>query len=93
MVTYGRFRKSRRVSRSRGGMRRAVARRFAKVTWWNDAKEKVVLVNPGEDNGTSQWIEDNLMWVDFWRWYEKPCVEGEQLALDAAENYFTFFNY
>lgn len=75
------------------GRYRAVARRFAKVTWWNDAKEKVVLVNPGEDDGTSQWIEDNLMWVDFWRWYEKPCVEGEQLALDAAENYFTFFNY
>ena len=34
---------------------RAVAPRFAKVMWWNDAKELVVLKNPGEQRDTQEW--------------------------------------
>ena len=41
---------------------RAVARRFAKVMWWNDAKELVVLKNPGEQRDTQEWEDARVAW-------------------------------
>nr|QJI53592.1 MAG: replication-associated protein [Cressdnaviricota sp.] len=70
------------------GRYRAVARRFAKVTWWNDAKEKVVLVNPGPQEDTEEWTERNTQWVAFWEWKTRLAVAGDSFTSD--ENlYFT----
>nr|UBJ25916.1 replication-associated protein [Red panda feces-associated circular DNA virus 18] len=70
------------------GRYRAVARRFAKVTWWNDAKEKVVLVNPGPQENTEEWTERNTQWVAFWEWKTRLAVAGDTFTSD-DNLYFT----
>ena len=64
---------------------RAVARRFAKVMWWNDAKELVVLKNPGEQRDTQEWEDARVAWNQFWRWRDRPVQEGD----NGAYEYFT----
>lgn len=67
---------------------RAVARRFAKVTWWNDAKEKTVLLNPGVEEDTEEYRKNNLAWKKFWEWKNRPIEEGDSSS-PGENNYFT----
>nr|WDW25880.1 MAG: replication-associated protein [Cressdnaviricota sp.] len=70
------------------GRYRAVARRFAKVTWWNDAKEKVVLVNPGPQEDSEEWTECNNKWVAFWEWKTRLATAGDTFTSE-ENTYFT----
>lgn len=54
----------------------AVARRFKKIYWWNDAAELTILDNPGPDDGSAAWKNLNQLWVRFWRWKSGPVEEG-----------------
>nr|WDW25874.1 MAG: replication-associated protein [Cressdnaviricota sp.] len=68
---------------------RALVRRFKEVRWWNDAKELVVLTNPGESDGTEEWKVVNEQWVHFWKGQRRPSVEGD-VVITGEDTYFTF---
>ena len=78
------------------GKYRAMARRHAEVHWWNDAKNKVVLENPGEEPVTDDqeiidgWNEKNERWMSFWKGRNRPIQEGDSAVPDQDEMYFTF---
>ena len=70
------------------GMMRAIVPSLAasrKVMWWNDAKELVVLKNPGEQRDTQEWEDARVAWNQFWRWRDRPVQEGD----NGAYEYFT----
>lgn len=79
---------------------RAVARRFKKVVWWNDAKEKTVLMNPGpcpvEYDGPiaraekDAWDMANAEWIAFWKW-RSGMVFNENTPAEVSEKSFTLF--
>lgn len=68
---------------------RAVARRFATVYWWNDAKELVVLQNPGPEKDTEEWKAANAKWKRFWEWKERPIEAGDSYVPTDESDYFT----
>ena len=68
---------------------RAVARRFATVYWWNDAKELVVLQNPGPEEDTDEWKATNAKWKRFWEWKERPLQAGDNYVPTDESDYFT----
>lgn len=75
---------------------RAVARRFAKVYWWNDAGEMVKLKNPGkaprldaDEETQDNWEVANEKWLEFWKWHQRPIREGDTGIPSGENNYFT----
>ena len=68
---------------------RAIARRFEKVYWWNDAKELVKLKNPGKEQDTDEWREAYAQWKRFWEWKDRPLEEGDAYIPGDDEEYFT----
>lgn len=69
---------------------RAFVRRFAEVHWWNDAKNKMVLKNPGAQKDTDEWREANKNWWSFWTGRNIPIEEGMSAVPGEAVDYFTF---
>jgi hypothetical protein len=72
------------------GAYRAFVRRFAEVHWWNDAKNKIVLKNPGIPQDTDEWKEANKDWWSFWTGHAAPVEEGATSVPGETVNYFTF---
>ena len=68
---------------------RAIARRFAKVYWWNDAKDLVVLQNPGPEKDTDEWKTANAEWKRFWEWKGRPVQAGDSYIPTNDDDYFT----
>jgi len=63
---------------------KAMVRRFAKVYWWNDAKELKVLENPGKQEDTPEWKKKWAEWQNFWEWRSAPARMN-----DRVNGYFT----
>jgi len=73
---------------------RAVARRFAKVHWWNDANELLTLLNPGQEPDSdsmehSSWLETSAKWRHFWEWKDRPSRAGDSF-IPSDNNYFSW---
>lgn len=76
---------------------RAVARRFAKVHWWDDQYKLITLINPGvEPSKDSEehptWVKANQQWTDFWGWDQRPIREGDQWPPVTERKYYTLYN-
>lgn len=59
----------------------AVARRFAKVMWWNDDKELTVLTRPVDG-------EDDSAWIRFWKWKAVAVEDGHHYDV-GSDRYFS----
>lgn len=68
---------------------RAIARRFAVVYWWNDAKDCTVLKNPGPEEDTDEWKEAYAKWKRFWEWKGRPLEAGDSYVPTNDDDYFT----
>lgn len=56
----------------------AVARRFQKICWWNDAKELTILENPGPSDQSAEWETKQANWLSFWKWKDTSVTFGEE---------------
>jgi len=71
------------------GRYRAMVRRFHEVRWWNNAKELVILRNPGPENSTEEWAILNQKWVHFWKGQRRLAEDGDVFVV-GEDSYFTF---